>query len=95
MKAPMNPWILPGLSLALLVCGGLLFFEVIRPFRDLELDGPIALACWALGIALPATALWLRHPLFGVNVAALVLNAVSLAGIAGLLYIISTTWRLF
>ena len=91
----MNPYILPCLSLAFLISGALLLLEVIRPFRDLELDGPVALGCWTLGILLPAVALGLRHRLYYFNLAALVLNALALAGTLGLLYVISRTWRLF
>jgi len=91
----MNPYILPGLSLALFASGLLLFFEVIRPFRDLELDGPIAMGCWALGVVLPATAMWLRHRPFWLNLAALLLNAIVLAGVSALLYLVATSWRLF
>lgn len=91
----MNPYILPGLSLAFLISGFLLLFEVIRPFRDLAIDGPIALACWTLGIVLPAAALWLRHRLFHFNLTVLVLNALAMAGTLGLLYLIATSWRLF
>jgi len=44
-------------SLCAWLAGLALFFEVIRPFRDLEADGPLAIACWAMGFML-ALQLW-------------------------------------
>lgn len=51
--------ILPSiLALVLLTLGVLLVVEVIRPFRDLAIDGPIALGCWGTGLVLGAIAVW-------------------------------------
>ena len=36
-------------ALALAVLGILLFVEVIRPFHDLSIDGPLALLSWGAG----------------------------------------------
>lgn len=53
--------ILPSLlALVLFALGVLLVVEVIRPFRDLAIDGPIALGCWGAGLALGAIAVWRR-----------------------------------
>lgn len=49
------------LALALLLLGVLLVLEVVRPFRDLAVDGPIALGCWGGGLLLGAYAAWRRR----------------------------------
>ncbi|MGI8955306.1 MAG: hypothetical protein ACR2II_00095 [Chthoniobacterales bacterium] len=47
---------------ALLLCalGALIFCEVLRPFRDMSIDGPIALASWGLGAALGISGFFLK-----------------------------------
>jgi hypothetical protein len=92
---PMRNYLLPGLSLLLFACGLLLFFEVVRPFRDPDIDMPIAVGCWVFGVALAAAALWQRQGMFYLNLGALVLNALALAGIGALFVIFSTSFRLF
>src|SRR5205085_11912385 len=47
-------------ALALAVLGILLFVEVIRPFHDLSIDGPLALLSWGSGAGLALVTLWLR-----------------------------------
>jgi hypothetical protein len=91
----MRTYLLPGLSLLLFACGLLLFFEVLRPFRDPDFDMPIALGCWVLGLALAAAGLWLRHGMFALNMAALVLNSLVLAALGLLFWLISSSWRMF
>lgn len=91
----MRNYLLPGLSLLLFACGLLLFFEVVRPFRDPDIDMPIALGCWVLGFALAAAALWRRQGVFYLNMGALALNALALAGVGVLFIILSTSFRLF
>lgn len=90
-----GPYILSMLSLALFILGVLLFFEVIRPFRDLELDMPIAIGSWSAGIVLAGIALWFRlgHP--AINWAALILNALALAALLTLAMILKRSGRLF
>ncbi len=90
----MTHHLLAGASFVLLVVGALLAFEVIRPFRDLAVDGPLAMACWGLGMLLPAIALWLRQGLFALNVTALVLNVFALLAMGALLLLAKPT-RLF
>jgi hypothetical protein len=91
----MRTYLLPGLSLLLFACGLLLFFEVLRPFHDPDFDMPIALGCWVLGLALAAAGLWLRHGMFALNMAALVLNSLVLAALGLLFWLISSSWRMF
>ncbi|MGZ5538364.1 MAG: hypothetical protein ACXWG0_07540 [Chthoniobacterales bacterium] len=69
--------------------GLLLFFEIIRPFRDMSIDGPLALAAWGLGVTLSIVALIARARWVVVNVAGLVVNALLLLGAAALLWAIS------
>jgi hypothetical protein len=74
------------LSLLLLVFAILLLFEVLRPFHDLEIDGPIAL--WSIigGVVLALVAVWLRRGSRLLHVTALVLNAVALAALLVVIY---------
>lgn len=90
----MSPHLFAGASFLLLALGALLAFEVIRPFRDLAIDGPIALACWGIGVLLAALALWLRQGIFALNVTALVLNILALLAMGALLLLAKPT-RLF
>jgi ABC-type uncharacterized transport system permease subunit len=82
-------------SLALLVLGLLLVFEVIRPFRDLSIDGPIAMGCWVAGALLAAVALWRRQGARAANIVALALNVLALLTMGGLLLLLATSTRLF
>ncbi len=91
----MRNYLLPGLSLLLFAWGLLLFFEVVRPFRDPDIDMPIALGCWVLGLALAAAGLWLRHGMFALNIVMLVLNSLVLAALGILFWLISSSWRMF
>lgn len=88
-------YILSILSLALFTLGVLLFFEVVRPFRDLDLDMPIAIGSWSAGIVLAGIALWFRlgHPV--INWAALTLNVLALAVLLALVMILKRSGRLF
>ncbi|MEP7072064.1 MAG: hypothetical protein ABI839_06735 [Verrucomicrobiota bacterium] len=49
-------------TIALLLCGFgvLISVEVIRPFRDMAIDGPIALGSWGAGLALGITCFFLK-----------------------------------
>jgi hypothetical protein len=40
--------------------GVLLFFEIIPPFHDMSIDGPLALALWGVGAALGVVSLSLK-----------------------------------
>lgn len=48
-------------SLGLSATGILLILEVIRPFHDLALDGPLALTLWGIGAVLSLTSFFLRR----------------------------------
>ena len=43
---------------ALMIFGLLLFFEEIRLYKDLDKDGPLAMACWSLAVLITGYAIW-------------------------------------
>jgi hypothetical protein len=90
----MSQHLFAAASFLLLALGALLAFEVIRPFRDLASDGPIAIGCWGLGVLLAAAGLWFRQGVFALNVAALVLNVLALLAMGALL-LLAKPRRLF
>ena len=70
-------------ALALAVLGILLFVEVIRPFRDLSIDGPLALFSWGSGAGLALVTLWLRGRSVILSAVSLSLNLVLSNGCSG------------
>src|SRR5688572_25543349 len=72
-------------SLGLLVVGLLLFFEVARPFRDLSIDGPIAMSAWSAGSLLGVVVVWLRRGSRVLSISALGLNLFALATVSAVL----------
>jgi hypothetical protein len=49
-----------AVAAVLLSCVGLLvFFQIIRPFRNPSVDGPLSLAAWGIGTVLAIIALFL------------------------------------
>lgn len=76
---------------ALLLCalGVLIFFEVIRPFRDMSIDGPIALGSWGIGAAFGISCFFLKGR-------SLTLSIVSVAAnVLLLLAALALFWALF
>ena len=70
-------------AVALALLGVLLFLEVLRPFHNLSIDGPLALLSWGTGAALSLATLWLRVKSFILSAASLSVNVILL--LAGLL----------
>jgi hypothetical protein len=68
-------------SLALLALDALIFFEVIRPFRDNHIDQPLAFSLAALGALLSLFSLGARKGAAILNVIALVLNVAALVAV--------------
>lgn len=58
MKSKANLFGIVALLLAVIAL--LIFCEVIRPFRDLSVDGPIALGLWGIGGALGISCFFLK-----------------------------------
>jgi len=65
-------------ALLLSAAGLLLVFEVIRPFRDLSVDGPLALVAWGIGMTLGVTCLFLKARSIALGVIVILANAIPL-----------------
>ncbi|MGI8891554.1 MAG: hypothetical protein ACR2G0_12345 [Chthoniobacterales bacterium] len=76
---------------ALLLCalGVLLFLELIRPFRDLSIDGPIALGAWSVGAVLGIACFFCRGRSLALSVVSLLANVLPLLGALVLLWMLS------
>lgn len=75
---------LPRISLACAAIGLLLITETIRPFHDMRKDGPLAMVCWALGLAAAVASLFTGGRTASA-IMGLIFNAVPLIGVALLL----------
>lgn len=75
---------LNAIALSLSAAGLLLVFEVIRPFRDLAKDGPLALFAWAIGTALVTRCLFLKERSLAVTLVAAAANVLPLLGAVAL-----------
>ena len=76
------------LALALNCFGLLLVFEVIRPFRDLSKDGPLAMVCWGAGVVLSLVALLKGSRYRVVSWIGLIVNALALIAMSALLWLL-------
>ena len=74
-------------AFALSATGLLLVFEVIRPFRDLSADGPLALVSWGVGATLAASCFFRKRPAIAVGVLALLANVIPLLGALALWWV--------
>jgi uncharacterized membrane protein HdeD (DUF308 family) len=90
-----KPSLPPLIGTVLLVTGLLLFYEVIRPFRDLEIDGLLALVCWGLAVLVNGIAIWRKLGSRALNLTVLLLNLLVLTGVLALLMVLSSSMRLF
>jgi hypothetical protein len=66
-------------SLLALGFGALLFFEIIRPFHDNNIDIPLAIGAAVVGALLSVGALILRKGAVALNIVAPLLNLAALA----------------
>ena len=83
-------------ALALALLGVLLFLEVIRPFHNLSIDGPLALLFWGIGAALSLATLWLSGRSFILSAASLSVNVMLLLAALLVLWLIGHSnfaWR--
>lgn len=83
-------------ALGLSVAGGLLVCEVIRPFHDLSIDGPIALSFWGMGAASGLVCLFLKGRSLALSIISLVANVLPLLGALVVWWLISQSnfaWR--
>jgi hypothetical protein len=74
--------VLAWLPVVLLAFGLLLFFEVLRPFRDLNIDLPIALGGWALGLVIALISIWKRAGNLWLNIATASCNFLAFLGLS-------------
>ena len=81
-------------SLGLFAAGLLLLFEVVRPFRDLSIDGPIAMAAWSFGFLLAVVAVWWRRGSRTLGIVALLLNLLAIVIVSAMLFSL-TRMKLF
>lgn len=75
-------------ALALTAFGVLLFLEVIRPFRDMNRDGPLAMICWGIGFLVSLVALYKGSRFRVLSWVGLVLNAMALIAVSVLLLLL-------
>jgi hypothetical protein len=85
-----------ALALGLSVTGGLLICEVIRPFHDLSIDGPIALSCWGIGATLGIACFFLKGRSLVFSILSLAVNVLPLLGALAVWWLLSQSnfaWR--
>jgi hypothetical protein len=76
--------------------GLLLIFEVIRPFRDMSKDGPLAMIFWGIGITLASIGFFMRPRAITLGVAAFLANLIPLCGVVAVLVLLghsTLTWH--
>lgn len=83
------PKLISAVALLLATVGILLVCEVIRPFRDLAVDGPIALACWGVGTLLATTCFFLKPRSLILTLVTLGANLIPLIAALALLWLMS------
>jgi hypothetical protein len=83
------PNLLGAVALLLAAVGVLICFEVIRPFRDLAIDGPIALALWGIGAALAISCFFLKGRSLTLTIFSLAVNALLLLAAIALIRVMS------
>jgi hypothetical protein len=76
---------------ALLLCtlGVLIFSEVIRPFRDMSIDGPIALGSWGVGAAIAISCLFFKGRSLTLGVISVMANILPLLAALILFWMLS------
>jgi hypothetical protein len=65
--------------------GLLLIFEVVRPFRDMSKDGPLAMISWGIGATVAIIGFFVRPRAIALSVAALLANLIPLCGVGAVL----------
>lgn len=91
----MVPYLLPLAAILLGAVGVLIATEVLRPFRDLKVDGPIAFALWIVGCGLAITGLATGTGRTWACITALAANGLCLLAVGALLLILGRNRRLF
>ncbi len=86
-----TPHLLGTIALLLGGFGVLIFMEVIRPFRDMSIDGPIALGSWGTGLALGITCFFLKGRSLTLTIISVAANLLLLLAALALLWAISNS----
>jgi hypothetical protein len=76
------------LSFVCAIMGLLLIFEVIRPFRDMSKDGPLAMVLWGVGATVAIIGFFVRPRAITLGVAALLANLIPLCGVGAMLVLL-------
>ncbi len=82
------PHLLGVISLLLCGLGVLIFCEMVRPFRDMAKDGPIALGAWSVGLALGTGCFFLRGRSAVLSAISVAANLLPLVGALVLLWVL-------
>ena len=69
--------------------GLLLIFEVIRPFRDMAKDGPLAMICWSVGAIVAMSCFFGRQRSIAVAISGLLVNLVPIVVLSAVLFLLS------
>jgi hypothetical protein len=69
--------------------GLLLIFEVIRPFRDMAKDGPLAMICWSVGAIVAVSCFFGRQRSIAVVIIGLLVNLVPILVLSAVLFLLS------
>ena len=85
------PHVLGIVALLLCVFGALLFTEIIRPFRDMSIDGPLAVASWGAGAAIGIACFFLKGRSIALTAISVVANVLPLLGSLALFWGLSHT----
>jgi hypothetical protein len=75
-------------SFACAAVGLLLIFEIIRPFRDMSKDGPLAMILWGVGATVAIIGFFVRPRAIVLSVAALLANLIPLCTVATVLLLL-------
>ncbi len=82
---------LKPLAIISFVCaaiGLLLIFEVVRPFRDMSKDGPLAIILWGNGATVAIISFFVPPRAITPAVAALLVNLIPLCGVGAVLVLL-------
>ena len=69
--------------------GLLLIFEVIRPFRDMAKDGPLAMIWWSVGAIVAMSCFFGRQRSIAVAISGLLVNLVPIVVLSAVLFLLS------
>jgi len=84
----LNPKRLAIVSFGCAAIGLLLIFEVLRPFRDLMKDGPLAMTFWGVGAIAAITGCFLRPRAIALSIAALLANLIPICAVTTVLVLL-------